>query len=56
MASNVFSVFRANTLGSKVNTTNNYAKVDLELSVAKTKYPQATTRTKTKACDGVGDE
>jgi len=38
MESKVFSVFRVNMLGSKINTTKNYAKVDLELSVAKTKY------------------
>jgi hypothetical protein len=38
MASKLFSVFRVNMLGSKVNTTKNYAKVGLELSVAKTKY------------------
>jgi len=38
MASKVFSVFRGNMLGGKINTTKNYAKVDLELNVAKTKY------------------
>jgi hypothetical protein len=34
--------------GGKINTTKNYAKVDIELSIAKTKYLYATTRTKTR--------
>jgi len=38
MESKVFSVFRVNTLANKINTTKNYAKLDLELRVAKTKY------------------
>jgi len=56
MTSKVFCVVRVNMVGSKINTTKNYAKVDLELRVAKTRYLEATTRTKNKACDSVGDE
>jgi hypothetical protein len=38
MTSEVFCVVKVNMLGCKINTKNNYAKVDLELSMTKTKY------------------